>query len=257
MRALLLLPAAAAAILLAHAAKAEGYRPTSMEACLSTAVSTYSRGECYQAGIDKLTPRLPPRSERWRAGVVASCEKASEGHGTSGIAMSMTCVLDAIALRIGAWVGEGKSLPAQAPAPTARDGTPTFSDPLSLVTWLLQHSGRDFDYTKDSTTVNVFSPGLRTALRNSFAHSRQVNEPPCGANGDIILASQEIGPVTNLRLSVEHTASDRATVSASFDIMGYHRDRQFMTVILDSACDQPPAGGPGKMLVQHGSWRRR
>jgi len=117
---------------------------------------------------------------------------------------------------------------------TASPGTatPTFTDPMALVTWLIEHSGRGFDYSNDAATVAVFSPGLRTALRASFARSRQRGEPPCGANDDIILSTQEGGAAQNLRLSAQTTAPDRTTVASSFDVDGYHRDKQFMTVNL-------------------------
>lgn len=110
---------------------------------------------------------------------------------------------------------------------------PAFTDPVALVTWLIRNSGHGFQADDDATTASVFSPGLRATLRASLARSRQRNEPPCGADGDIILNSQEDGTPQNLRLSTRSTAPDRQTVTVSFDIVGYHRDRRFMTVLLD------------------------
>lgn len=111
-------------------------------------------------------------------------------------------------------------------------GTPTFTDPAALVTWLLQHSSRDFRPEDDNASDNVFSPGLRAALRATYLRSRQRNEPPCGANGDIILDTQEEGAPANLRVSVQPTGSDRVTVATSYDIAGYHRDRRYLTINL-------------------------
>ncbi len=121
-----------------------------------------------------------------------------------------------------------------APAPTRAAATPTFSDPAALVTWLIQHAnGNGFKPEDDAANTAVFSPGLRAALRASFARSRQRNEPPCGADGDVIVETQEFGPVTNLRVGSQPTAADRATVAASFDVVGYHRAPKFMAVLLD------------------------
>ena len=111
--------------------------------------------------------------------------------------------------------------------------TPTFTDPVALVTWLIQHSGRGFNYSDDGANGAVFSPGLRAALRASFARSRQRNETPCGADGDVILETQEGGPAQNLKLTAKPAAADRTTVAASFDVDGAHRTPQFMTVLLD------------------------
>ena len=124
--------------------------------------------------------------------------------------------------------------PAVMPRTPART-TPTFTDPASLVTWLLQHSGRDFDPGNDTANAAVFSPGLRAALRATFQRSRERNQPPCGANGDIILATQEAGAPENLRTSVQPTAPDRITVAASYDLLGDHRNRRYLTVNLDGA----------------------
>jgi hypothetical protein len=125
---------------------------------------------------------------------------------------------------------------ALAAAPARAATAPTFSDPVALVTWLIQHSGgHGFQEQDDAASATVFSPGLRAAIRASFARSRQRNEPPCGADGDFILETQEDGPVTNLRVSSQPTASDRATVATSFDIVGYHRSPKFMAVLLDGA----------------------
>jgi hypothetical protein len=123
------------------------------------------------------------------------------------------------------------------PAALARDVVaPTFNDPTSLVLWLIQHSaGRGLNVTDVPSTSNVFSPGLRAALTASFQRSRLRNEPPCGADGDIILETQEEGAVSNLRLSAQQTAPDRTIVAASFDVDGYHRAPRFMTVLLDGA----------------------
>ena len=120
--------------------------------------------------------------------------------------------------------------PATHPQPVA---TPTFADPVALVTWLIGHSSGGFEAWDDAANANVFSPGLREALRMSFLRSRQQGEPPCGADGNIILDMQENGAAHNLRLSSRPTAPDRVTVAASFDVDGYHRDRRFMTVNLD------------------------
>ena len=110
---------------------------------------------------------------------------------------------------------------------------PSFPDPVALVGWLLAHSGREFRPEDDSATATVFSPGLRAALRASFARSHQRNEPPCGADGDIILETQEGGRPSNVRLAAQRTEPDRVVVAASFDVDGYHRDSKFMTVQLD------------------------
>ncbi len=116
---------------------------------------------------------------------------------------------------------------------TVEGGDPTFTDPTALVAWLLQQSSQGVNFGDASKNANVFSPGLRGALRASFAQSRREDSPPCGANGDIIRDSQENGRVENLRLSTQATAPDRATVAASFDVDGYHRNRRFMVVNLD------------------------
>ena len=121
--------------------------------------------------------------------------------------------------------------PAAAAAPSVP--APTFNDPTALVTWLITHSGHGFEARDDAATATVFSPGLRAAIRTSFARSRQRKEPPCGADGDIILDSQEPGTPENLRVSAQTTAPDRQTVAATFDIVGYHRTPKFMTVLLD------------------------
>ena len=121
------------------------------------------------------------------------------------------------------------------PAAAADGSNPTFSDPTALVAWLLQQSSQGVNFGDDTKNADVFSPGLRAALRASFARSRRDDAPPCGANGDIIRASQEDGRVENLRLSTQATAPDRATVAASFDVDGYHRNRRFMMVSLEGA----------------------
>lgn len=66
-----------------------------------------------------------------------------------------------------------------------------FTDLLALVTWLLQHSSPDVDFSKDAATANVFSRGLRSGIRGSRARarSRQLNEAPCGADGAKVKAS--------------------------------------------------------------------
>jgi len=110
---------------------------------------------------------------------------------------------------------------------------PTFAEPLALVAWLIGHSGRGFVAVDEVANETVFSPGLRAALRASLLRSRQRNEPPCGANGDIILDTQDGGTAQNLRLSVQPTAADRATVSASYDVDGFHRDRRYFAINLD------------------------
>lgn len=110
---------------------------------------------------------------------------------------------------------------------------PTFAEPLALVAWLIGHSGRGFVAVDEAANETVFSPGLRAALRASLLRSRQRDEPPCEANGDIILDTQEGGTAQNLRLSVQPTAADRAMVSASYDVDGSHRDRRYFTVNLD------------------------
>lgn len=110
---------------------------------------------------------------------------------------------------------------------------PLFANPAELISWLLLHSGRGFDPGNVPATAPVFSPGLRAALESSYARSRRDDEPPCGAEGDILLSTQEDGAAQNIRLAVQATAPDRATVSASFDADGYHRDRRYMTVLLD------------------------
>ena len=112
---------------------------------------------------------------------------------------------------------------------------PTFSDPLTLIAWLLANSGNGFEPLNDASTGNVFSPGLRDAVRSSVAHSRAVNEPPCGANGDFILETQEMGRPINTRLAVQTSAVDRAAVSASYDVDGHHRTRRYMVVNLGGA----------------------
>lgn len=72
--------------------------------------------------------------------------------------------------------------------------TPTFTDPAALVTWLIKsNNGRGFQFVDDAATAPVFSPGLRSALLASLTRSRQRNEPPWGADGDIILDTQEDG----------------------------------------------------------------
>jgi len=72
--------------------------------------------------------------------------------------------------------------------------TPTFTDPAALVTWLIKsNNGRGFQFVDDAATPPVFSPGLRSALLASLTRSRQRNEPPWGADGDIILDTQEDG----------------------------------------------------------------
>ena len=112
---------------------------------------------------------------------------------------------------------------------------PTFSDPVALIAWLIGHSGKGFNAVDDAATGNVFSPGLRQAVRAAMLRSRQRDEPPCGADGDIILDTQEDGETQNVRLSAQPTGPDRVTVAASFDVDGYHRDRRYMTVNLDGA----------------------
>ncbi|HEY0205172.1 MAG TPA: hypothetical protein VGC15_13600 [Acetobacteraceae bacterium] len=149
------------------------------------------------------------------------------------------------AMRTGAFVvhnlSNGKQFtivrcPSSVPRPAAAgDNAPAFSDPTALVAWLLQQSSSGTNFTDDAKNADVFSPGLRAALRASAARSRREGAPPCGANGDIIRDSQETGRVENLRLSTQAAAPDRATVAASFDVDGYHRDRRFMAVNLDGA----------------------
>ena len=112
---------------------------------------------------------------------------------------------------------------------------PSFSDPTVLVAWLIKNSGAGFNVMDETANAAVLTPGLRAALRVSLARSRQRNEPPCGANGDIILGTQEEGAAQNVRLSAEATAPDRQAVSASFDIVGSHRTLKYMTVLLDGA----------------------
>ena len=132
-----------------------------------------------------------------------------------------------------------ESVVNEKPGPTITAGrgtaTPVFTDPIALVTWLIQQSGHGTSFSDDAANVAVFSPGLRTALRTSYARSRQRNEPPCGMDGDIILNTQEGGAAQNLRLSTQATAPDRTTVASSFDVDGYHRNQQFMTVNLGGA----------------------
>lgn len=229
----LCLSTAAIAFLLGGTARAESYRPPSLVACQANAVSTAANGDCYSAEIERLEARLPPGSARWKSNMERSCNKQMQGNGTGGIGMAMGCMLDALAVRVGA--SRGAATPASdTPVPAApRGAAPTFSDQVALVTWLLQHSGRDFDFSKDAATPTVFSPGLRSAIRASLARSRQVNEPPCGADGDIVLATQEFGPAENMRISAQQTATDRVTVTTSFDVVGYHRDRRFLTVNMD------------------------
>jgi hypothetical protein len=113
--------------------------------------------------------------------------------------------------------------------------SPSFNDPRELVKWLVENSGRGFIATDSAANANVFSPGLRAELQTSLARSHRLNEPPCGADGDIILDSQESGTPQNLQLLVRPTAPDRQTVMASFDIVGYHRNQRFMTVLLEGS----------------------
>ncbi len=114
--------------------------------------------------------------------------------------------------------------------------TPTFTDPAALVTWLIENNnGRGFQFVDDAATAPVFSPGLRSALLASLTRSRQRNEPPWGADGDIILDTQEDGAARSLLLSKQRTAPDRSTVSASFDVDGARRSRRFMAVNLGGA----------------------
>ena len=106
--------------------------------------------------------------------------------------------------------------------------------------WLIEHAGgRGFDGTDDRANAAVFSPslrtGLRTALRQSLVRGRQQGQPPCGANGDVVLDMQEYGPIQGLRLMTEKTESDRATVRATSEAVGYHRDLTLMAVRLNGA----------------------
>ena len=119
----------------------------------------------------------------------------------------------AVSLAGGAHARGTRAQAVPQPALLAQVGAiPTFTDPTALVTWLIEHSGqRGFNYANDADTANVFSPGLRAA----FARSRKVNEPPCGADGDIILDTQEGGAAQNVRLALHEAAPDRATVAAS------------------------------------------
>ena len=113
--------------------------------------------------------------------------------------------------------------------------TPVFTDPVALITWLIGHSGRGFNATDDGSAVNVFSPGLRDAIRRSLLRSRQAGDVPCGLDGDILLDTQEEGIVRNLRLSAAPNGPDRVAVAASYEVDGYHRDRRYLTVNLDGA----------------------
>ena len=100
------------------------------------------------------------------------------------------------------------------------------------MTWLIGHSSHGFNPLNGAETVNVFSPGLRTAIRDNMQHSRQTDAPPCGADGDIILDTQDAGMVRGPDLTVQTTAPERVTVAGSYEVDEYHRDRRYMTVNL-------------------------
>lgn len=117
---------------------------------------------------------------------------------------------------------------------SAQAGPPLFVDAGDLVRWLIGHAGgHGFDGTSDRANATVFSPGLRAAIRESLARSRQRGEPPCGANGDLVLDLQEYGEIRDLNLVTEKTDVDRATVRATFESVTYRRDLRFMAVRLD------------------------
>ena len=118
-------------------------------------------------------------------------------------------------------------------APTQAASVPTFDDPVALVGWLLRNSMHGFNGLNDAASAPVFSPGLRAAVRTSLARGRQLDGPSCGGDGDFILNTQENGDLSNVRLSAQPTAVDRRTVSASYDVDSYHREQQFMVVMLD------------------------
>ena len=123
--------------------------------------------------------------------------------------------------------GSAASAQGSRPVPT-----PTFTDPVALVTWLVTH-GEAVQYADDRTNGSLFSPGLRTAMRASLEKASRAKEVPCGLDGNVILECQECGPAQHLRVASQATAPDRATVSASFDIVGTPRSPRFMAVLLD------------------------